>query len=70
MSLLLSLILTTYEFSSPRPTVREELLPIHPSLSLTPILLATFSSPFLLSLELLKEVEGEEQSPDPLQLRV
>lgn len=70
ISLLLSLTLTTYELNSPRPTVRDELPPIHPSLSPTPVLLATFSSPFLLSLELLKEVEGEEHGHDPLQLRV
>lgn len=31
----------------------------YPRLSLTPILLATFASPSLLSLELLKEVEGD-----------
>lgn len=42
----------------------------YPRRTLTPILPAAFSSLFLLSLELLKEMEGEEHGGDSLQLRV
>lgn len=62
MNLLLSLTVTTDKLNSPR----QGWATTYPRLSLTPTLLATFSSPFLLSLELLKEVEGEGHNCDLL----